>query len=62
MQLLSNGLEKWCYCFKYATEIMQQDIQALMGDDPIIKTAYSVLDKAHWTMKELIAYEREWIH
>jgi len=62
MRLLSNGLEKWCYCFKYAVEIMKQDSQTLMGDNPMIKATYSALDKAHWTTRELIAYEREWIH
>ncbi|MDR2539990.1 MAG: Rpn family recombination-promoting nuclease/putative transposase [Chlamydiales bacterium] len=49
--------EKWYYFFKHAQETTEQDLLKIIGNDTIIRKAYTELDKFHWTQKELLAYE-----
>ncbi|APR97975.1 Rpn family recombination-promoting nuclease/putative transposase [Wolbachia endosymbiont of Folsomia candida] len=56
---LENIIEKWCYFFKYAEESTDEDVQKVTQKAPIIKQAYSELDKFNWSEKELINYEEE---
>ena len=49
--------EKWCYFFKHAHQITEEDLKKIIGDDSIIHKAYTALNQYHWTDEELRAYE-----
>lgn len=49
--------EKWCYFFKHAHQITEEDVKKIIGDDNIIHKAYTALNQYYWTDEELRAYE-----
>ena len=54
---LSNIIDRWCYFFKYAEETKEQDLQEIIGNEPIIQRAYEELNKFSWTTEEMLSYE-----
>jgi predicted transposase/invertase (TIGR01784 family) len=49
--------EKWAYFFKNAEKTDEKDLDAIIGDDLIIKRAYEELNKYSWTKEELRLYD-----
>lgn len=49
--------EKWAYFFKNAAQTDEKDLEAIIGDDLIIKRAYEELDRFAWTTEELRTYD-----
>ena len=49
--------EKWAFFFKHASEMSEEDLKLVVGNDHIIGKAYRELDKHYWTKEELAAYE-----
>jgi len=54
---LKTMIQKWAYFFKHAEETSQEDLNKIIGKDPIIKKAYEELDHFYWDEKELQDYE-----
>jgi predicted transposase/invertase (TIGR01784 family) len=48
--------EQWYYFFKHAEET--NDINAALANNPEIREAYGVLERAQWTESELLAYDQ----
>jgi predicted transposase/invertase (TIGR01784 family) len=48
--------EQWYYFLKHAEE--SNDINAALANNPEIREAYDVLERAHWTESELMAYDQ----
>jgi predicted transposase/invertase (TIGR01784 family) len=48
--------EQWYYFFKHAEET--NDINAVLANNPEIREAYGVLERAQWTESELAAYDQ----
>ena len=57
--VLDNIVEKWCYFFKYADRVKEEDLQKIIASDQVMKMAYGALDQFGWSEPELIAYEQE---
>lgn len=55
---LDNMTDKWCYFFKHAEETSDRDMEKLIGHDPIIKRAFSELDRFGWNDQELRTYDQ----
>ncbi|KJV80982.1 putative permease [Rickettsia hoogstraalii str. RCCE3] len=55
---LENLQEKWAYFFKHAHESSLEEMEHLIGEDPIIKKAFYALDQASWSEEELNTYEK----
>lgn len=49
--------DKWCYFFKHAQDTTEEDIEKIVGEDNIIRKAYTVLNQLHWTQEELTEYD-----
>lgn len=49
--------EKWAYFFKNAEQTDEKDLDAIIGDDLIIKRAYEELNRFSWTPEELRTYD-----
>lgn len=49
--------EKWAYFFKNAEQTTEKDLNAIIGDDFIIKRAYEELNRFSWTPEELRIYD-----
>jgi len=50
-------MEKWAYFFRYAEETKEEDLDAIIGKDTILKKAYEELNRFGWSEKELNNYE-----
>ena len=48
--------EKWYYFLKHAEE--SPNIHAALAANPEIKAAYEVLERTHWSEKELLLYDK----
>ncbi|MDR1139034.1 MAG: Rpn family recombination-promoting nuclease/putative transposase [Rickettsiales bacterium] len=57
VEQLESTVERWCFFFKYAEDITDEDLRNIAEKSPIIKLAYDELDKFSWDEKDLIAYE-----
>lgn len=55
---LENLQEKWAYFFKHAHESSLEEMEHLIGHDPIIKKAFYALDQAGWSEEDLNTYEK----
>lgn len=56
---LDNMIEKWCYFLKHAPATKNEDLQAIIGRDEVIKQAYDVIERFNWNEEELRKYEQE---
>ncbi|MEK7340029.1 MAG: transposase, partial [Verrucomicrobiota bacterium] len=54
---LTSIEEKWCYFFKHAHETTEEDLLKIIGNDSIIKRAYTALNQFYWNENELRDYE-----
>ncbi len=54
---LTSIEEKWCYFFKHAHETTGADLKKIIGNDSIIKRAYTALNQFHWNENELRDYQ-----
>ena len=54
---LSSIEEKWCYFFKHAHETTEADLKEIIGNDSIIKRAYTALNQFNWNENELRDYQ-----
>ncbi|HEV3269519.1 MAG TPA: Rpn family recombination-promoting nuclease/putative transposase, partial [Candidatus Rhabdochlamydia sp.] len=54
---LTSIEEKWCYFFKHAHETTKADLKKIIGNDSIIKKAYTALNQFYWNENELRDYE-----
>ena len=56
---LENILDKWCFFFKYAEDTTENDLERIITNTPVIKTAYDIINRFNWNEQELLAYEQE---
>lgn len=49
--------ERWAYFFKNAEQTDEKDLDAIVGDELIIKKAYEELNRYAWTPEELKIYD-----
>ena len=56
---LSTLVEKWTYFFKHAETTQEGDLEALIGQDPVIERAYQEVNRYAWSEEELHTYEQE---
>lgn len=56
---LDNMIEKWCYFLKHAPATKNEDLQAIIGRDEVIKQAYDVIERFNWNEEELRKYDQE---
>lgn len=54
---LKTMTEKWTYFFKYADETREEDLDAIIGNDTIIKRAYDELSRFAWSTEDLLYYD-----
>lgn len=53
---LKTIVQRWCYFFKYASEIEKEDLKEIIGPEFILRRAYEELDPFSWSRAELFDY------
>ncbi|APR97849.1 Rpn family recombination-promoting nuclease/putative transposase [Wolbachia endosymbiont of Folsomia candida] len=56
---LDDAVSKWCWFFRYATEIEEEDREKVFEKYPIIKKACDALNQYYWSDQELMEYNHE---
>ena len=57
LEHLQGDVDKWCYFFKHAEDVKEEDLHKLTANSPIMGRVFDELDRFGWSDEDLLAYE-----